>query len=102
MTVEYVYREGRRIEVETLPSRVAPRRRPADAYIGCPLEWMKRVIPAVRGRDQLAVAIWLHRRRAICRSNLFTVPNDALQQELGLSRKVKYQTLRRLEAAKLV
>lgn len=97
MTVEYVIREGRRIEVETreTPSNVDPK---PDRYIGCPLEWLKRVLPLVRSKEQLAVAIWLHRRRAICRTELFTVPNQDLHA-CGISRKVKYRTLECLERA---
>ena len=90
----------RRIEVETLPSRVAPKRRNAcNHHIGCPVEWLKRVLPLVKNKEQLGVAIWLHRRRAICRSELFTVPNKELLEDLGMSRKVKYQALRHLEKA---
>jgi hypothetical protein len=100
MVVEYMVRNGRRIEVETLPSRVAPkRRRRADQFVGCPLEWLKRVLPLVKTKEQLAVAIWLHRQHAICRSEVFTVPNQVLHEELGLSRWVKYQTLQHLEEA---
>ena len=102
MTTEYVIRDGQRIEVTTLPSRVAPRRRRANPHIGCPIEWLKRVLPLVQSKEQLAIAIWLHRRRAVCRSNLFTVPNDTLGEELGLSRKVKYRALRHLEKAKII
>ena len=99
MAVEYVTRNGRRIEVETLESRAVPKRRRTDPHIGCPLEWLKRVLPRVRTKEQLAVALWLHRRRAVCRNELFTVPNKALQEDLGISRRVKYGALQRLEEA---
>jgi hypothetical protein len=102
MVAEYIMREGRRIEVDTLPSRVTPRRQQADRFFGCPLEWVKRVIPVVQSKEQLAVAIWLYRRRIVCKCELFDVPNDTLREELGLSRKVKYQTLRRLEKANVI
>ena len=103
MATEYVTaRDGRRIEVETLPSRVTPRRQRADRYIGCPVEWLKRVIPVVQSKEQLAVAIWLHRRRAICCNELFDVPNETLHKELGLSRDIKYKTLRHLERAGII
>ena len=96
---DYVLREGRRIEVETLETNVAPRRRRADRHIGCPLEWLKRVIPVVQSKEQLAVALWLHRRRVVCGSKVFTVPNRELKEELGLSRKAKYGALHYLEEA---
>ena len=99
MAVEHVIRDGRRIEVETLESRVVPKRRRADQHIGCRLEWLKRVLPLVNTKEQLAVAIWLHRRRAVCRNELFTVPNKGLQEDLGLNRRVKYGALQHLEAA---
>ena len=102
MSEEYVERNGRRIAVETLPSRATPKRRRADPHVGCPLEWLKRVLPLVSTKEQLAVAIWLHRRRAICRNELFTVPNKALEVDLGLSRKVKYGALEHLEAARAI
>jgi hypothetical protein len=99
MAAEYVYREGRKIEVVTPSSRVTPRRRQADRYIGCPVEWLKRVLPLVKSKEQLAVAIWLHRRRAICRDEVFTAPNQELRGELGLGRLVKYRALQHLEEA---
>ena len=99
MAAEYVTRDGRKIEVETLESRAAPKRRRADQHIGCPLEWLKRVLPLVNTKEQLAVAIWLHRRRTVCRNELFTVPNKGLREDLGLSRWIKYGALQHLEAA---
>ena len=51
MATEYVIRDGRRIEVETLPSRVAPKRRKrADQHIGCPARMAEACIAA--GEDQ--------------------------------------------------
>jgi hypothetical protein len=97
-----VIRDGRRIEVEVLEPDIAPRRRRTDYHIGCPLEWLKRVLPLLKTKDQLAVALWLHRRRVVCGSELFTVPNEKLKEELGLSRKVKYGALYRLEKAGVV
>ena len=70
-----------------------------DPHIGCPVEWLKRVLRLVNTKEQLAVAIWLHRRRVVCHNEPFTVPNKALREDLGLSRQVKYATLRRLEEA---
>ena len=97
--MEYEIRDGRRIEVETLKNRLAPKRRRADPHIGCPVEWLKRVLPLVNTKEQLAVAIWLHRRRVVCHNEPFTVPNKALREDLGLSRQVKYVTLQHLEEA---
>jgi hypothetical protein len=99
MATEYIWRQGQRIEVETLPSRVAPKRRRTDRHLGCPLEWAKRVITVVQSKEQLAVAIWLQRRRAVCKHEWFDVPNNTLHEELGLSRFVKHSALRHLEKA---
>jgi DNA-binding MarR family transcriptional regulator len=95
--MNHVTRQGKRIEVETVETN--PRRRRTDRYIGCPLTWMKRVMSIMKTPQQLAVAVWLHRRRAICGNDLFTVPNQELRKELGLTRQVKYRTLRQLEKA---
>jgi hypothetical protein len=99
MAVEFITRNGRRIEVETLETRSTSKRRRADQYIGCPLKWLKRVLPLVNSKEQLAVALWLHRRRAVCRDEVFTVPNQELRRELGLDRFVKYRALQCLEEA---
>ena len=100
MAAKYIVRGGRKIEVETLPSRVVPKRHQRkNRYIGCPLEWLKRVLPLMNSKEQLAVAIWLHRRRTVCRNELFTVPNKGLREDLGLSRWIKYGALQHLEAA---
>jgi hypothetical protein len=100
MGEEYdILKDGRRIRVKTLPSRVAPKRRRTNHYIGCPLEWLKRVLPIVESEGQLAVAVWLHRRRAVCKRELFDVPNDKLREELGINRFIKHRALRCLEKA---
>jgi hypothetical protein len=102
MAVDHVIRDGRRIEVETLESRAVPKRRRTDQHIGCPIGWLRRVLPLVNTKEQLAVALWLQRRRAVCRNELFTVPNTALREDLGLSRKVKYRALLQLEKAGVI
>ena len=71
-------------------------------HIGCSVDWLKLVLPIVHGEKELAVALWLHRRRAVCGSELFTVPNRELYEELGLTRYTKYRLLHRLKAAGLV
>jgi hypothetical protein len=97
--MHYVVRNGRKIEVETAPTRGTVKKRRADGHIGCPVAWLKRVLPLVKANEHVAIAIWLHRRRAICKSNWFSVPNDALLRELGIGRRAKYKALGRLEAA---
>ena len=65
MAAEYVYPGGaaNRGGDATEPARRQNGDGPSH-HIGCPLEWLKCVIPVVQSKEQLAVAIWLHRRRA--------------------------------------
>jgi hypothetical protein len=96
-----LFRHGKAIEVETIISAKEPKsgRRRHAALIGCPLSWLKRVLPLLESKEQVVVAIWLHRRQAICSSDLFNVPNKELKEELGISRFIKYRTLDHLEKA---
>ena len=43
-----------------------PAKKREGIIIGCPLEWAQRVRLVVQTKDQMLVAIWLHRRLAIC------------------------------------
>jgi hypothetical protein len=70
-------------------------------HIGCPLLWFKLVFPLVHGKNELAVALWLYRLRAIRRSRTITVTNGPLS-ELGIDRFAKYRALRRLARARLI
>ena len=98
--IGHVWRDGRYIETETFLAPGTPKQQQRTVrLIGCPLEWARRIIPVVRSKEQMLVAIWLHRRLAVCKRELFDVPNSTLREELGLSRFVKYSTLRRLEKA---
>jgi hypothetical protein len=98
---KYVVRQGKRIAVETavFPTKTKQRRKDGSRHLGCPLGWATRVNKVVKSQDQLMVAIWLHRRRAISRRDLFSVPNRELESELEVDRNVKYRTLRHLEKA---
>jgi hypothetical protein len=85
--------------LDTGPSPKARKpKQPDDRYIGCPFTWLKRVLSLVKSKDQLVVALYLQRRRAVCRSRTFTVPNQELA-ELGVTRQAKYRALRHLEQA---
>ena len=54
MATEYVTHDGRKIEVETLESRAVPKRRKREEHhIGCPVGWLKRVLPLVNTKEQL-------------------------------------------------
>jgi hypothetical protein len=101
MTKNYVIRRGKRIEIGTVEPKVTSKRNKDDRHVGFPLGWMRRMVALMRKRsvEQFAVALWLHRRRAIHKRDLFPVSNRELELELGISRKVKYMTLRCLEEA---
>jgi hypothetical protein len=77
-------------------------------HFGCPLAWVQRVLPLVHSAEQLAIAIWLHRRRIVCGGKewfkvsgkeWFTVPAKTLEEELGLSRHTRYRAFKHLEQA---
>jgi hypothetical protein len=71
-------------------------------HIGCPLWWLQRVLPLISSKNQLVVAIYLCRRRAVCGDRkTFDVPNSELKS-LGISRRTKYQTFARLEAGGVI
>jgi hypothetical protein len=90
-------------ELAPLQKVSQPRRvRVPQLHIGCPLEWFKRVKSVVYGKEELAVAVWLHRRRAVCQSEWFDVPNATLHKELGVNRHAKYRAIRDLERAGLI
>ena len=98
--MHYIVRQGRRIEVSTLETKGATKRRPRkESHIGCPVEWLKRVMPVVRSERQLAVALWLYRRHSIHGGGWFFAPNETLRKDLGIDRRVKYRVLIRLERA---
>jgi hypothetical protein len=69
---------------------------------GCPVWWLRSVLPVVKGTYQLVVAIYLWRRRIVCGNHkTFDVPNGELQS-WGISRQTKYRTLERLATAGLI
>jgi CRP-like cAMP-binding protein len=70
--------------------------------IGCPLWWFTLVYPAVRGKGELAVALYLYRLQVVQRSRTVKVSNERLSAELGIDRFTKYRALRQLEAANII
>jgi hypothetical protein len=79
----------------------SPHRRPRSAadsrHIGCPLSWFRLVLPIVRGKNELAVALFIYRQRAIRKSRTVVISNTELS-ELGIDRYAKYRALKRLAA----
>ena len=89
---------------------LAPKRRPhvqhvasgGGRHIGCPLWWFTLVFPVVRGKNELAVALYLYRLRSIRRSRTVAVSNERLLNEMGINRYSKYRALRRLADAGII
>jgi hypothetical protein len=71
-------------------------------HIGCPLSWFALVFPVVRGKNELAVALYIYRLRTIQRSRTVKVSNTRLLTELGINRFAKYRALRRLAGAGII
>jgi hypothetical protein len=69
--------------------RRAARTNTGARHIGCPLWWFTQVYPAVRGKGELAVALYLYRLRVIQRSCTVKVSNERLSAELGIDRFTK-------------
>jgi hypothetical protein len=79
-----------------------PKRRRADNFVGCPVWWLKAVLPLVRTKSQFVVAIYLWRRRVVCGNRAtFEVPNGELAA-WGINRRIKYRTVAILEAAGVI
>jgi hypothetical protein len=84
------------------PTKKAPAHRRTNAFIGCPMSWLRRALPAVRSAEQLAVALYVYRRTKVCRSKTVSVSNAELQRELGIDRRIKYRALTGLESAGVI
>jgi hypothetical protein len=84
------------------PAPIQESRRSSDGgHIGCPLSWFKLVFPIVRGKNELAVALYLYRLRTIRHSRTVRVSNSGIA-ELGIDRFAKYRALQRLADAGLI
>jgi hypothetical protein len=66
------------------------------------LWWFKLVFPIVRGKNELAVALYIYRLRIIRRSRTVVISNTGLLTELAIDRYAKYRALRRLADARIV
>jgi hypothetical protein len=86
---------------ESPPGEAVPVKKGAR-HIGCPLSWFNLVFPIVRGKNELAVALFLYRLRAVNRSRTVSVTNGGLLAELKIDRFAKYRAIKRLEDAGIV
>jgi hypothetical protein len=95
--------ESLRLNADIMDVRVRPpHRQNASRHIGCPLSWFKRVFPVVRGKNELAVALYLYRLRSVQHRRTVVVSNAPLLAELGIDRYAKYRALKRLAGAGIV
>jgi predicted transcriptional regulator len=60
------------------------------------------VFPAVRGKGELAVALFIYRQHAVQKSWTVVVTNIRLMTEMGIVRFTKYRAIKNLEDAGLV
>jgi hypothetical protein len=98
---KYVYAHGRRIEVETFDTGIAPRKhRKEDLFAKVPLWWAAEAAKATKAPEILVCVDLLHRAWKE-KGKSFTMPNGWLEKN-GMDRRVKYRVLRNLEAAKLI
>jgi hypothetical protein len=75
---------------------------PAARHIGCPMQWFMQIYPVVRGKNELAVALYIYRLRIIQHSRTVKVSNVRLLTELGIDRFAKYRALQRLAKAGII
>jgi hypothetical protein len=74
----------------------------ASDFVGCPMAWLKQVMPHVHGESQIVVALLLYRRWVLAgRRRTFDFPNGDLKK-LGIGRYTKCKVLTKLERASLV
>jgi hypothetical protein len=99
----FVTSHGKRIEVETLPSkepaRVSKRRR---QFVMVPMWWYEKLIkPLPRSRMTVPVALYLLHSHWKHYERPFGLPNGALKYD-GISRFAKYRALADLAARGLI
>ena len=76
-----------------------PKAKRHSRHIGCPVPWFVWVLPLVKSKDQLAMALYLYRRCCNWHSDTVTVPNDEVDELLDISRWGKHRQLVALERA---
>jgi hypothetical protein len=99
--VSYVMREGRRIAVEILnPDPPKKKRRQGEPFVNVPIEWARRAAEATKtGRAMVWIELLYKAWRA--KSNTVALSNETLNRA-GVTRRMKYRTLRAMEEAGLV
>jgi hypothetical protein len=97
-----IVRHGRKIEVDEVTRDDKAAGSKEDRHFGCPISWLLRVLPVVKSKKQLVVAIYVFRQHIVSGCyETFEMPNGGLKR-LGISRWVKYRTLGMLAAAGVI
>ena len=91
-----------RSERATVAPASGDRLPPTVRHIGCPLWWFRLVFPVVRGKNELAVALYIYRLRIDPPQPHVAVSNTRLLAELRIDRFAKYRALRRLADAGII
>ena len=96
--IYHVHYRGRKIAVRDLDTGPVKRRHRLVAF---PLAFLVDVCRLTEGRTAVVVAMLIHRRTHVCRSQTVTLPAGELA-ELGITRQRKAEALTKLEAAGLI
>ena len=86
---------------ELSPGEAVPVKKGAR-HIGCPLSWFNLVFPIVRGKNELAVALFLIVYARSTEAGQCRLPMAAGLAELRFDRFAKYRAIKRLEDAGIV
>jgi hypothetical protein len=73
----------------------------SDRFFGCPMWWLDAVLPIVKSKGELVVAIYLFRLRSVRHSKTVDVSNEWLLAH-GIGRYTKSRVFRRLTQAGLI
>jgi hypothetical protein len=98
--MNYVIRQGRRIEVETLETGVVPKRRRAEPFVKVPLSLAAAMTKATKSPRALVGILVLHEAWK-AKGKPFAVSNIKLVK-YGVSREVKRRALAELESSGLI
>ena len=98
--MNYVIRDGRRIEVETLETGIPTKRKRTDPFVKVPLDWAAKAAKATK-TPQAMVWIELLRLAWRAKSDTVALSNERLKNP-GVGRHSKYRALRALAAAGLI
>ncbi len=101
----FVYRHGKRIEVEVLnPVAISrqskARRREADLFAKVPLRWAAAAAKATQ-TQQAMIWVLLQHMAWRAKSMTFPFPNSVLER-LGVERRAKNRALQKLERAGII